>query len=307
MNTAAAPLPWQSEPWDRLMAAHAAGRLGQALLLAGPRGVGKRRFAAQLAAVLLCETVEDVKPCGTCRSCVQREAGLHPNLFRLEPAEDKRDIALDDVRDLQERLRLSSHYGQLKIAIVAPADALNANGVNALLKTIEEPPAGTHLVLVSERWRGLPATLRSRCQMIRFAPPPREAAMATLRERFPAATPGVLEPWLRAPLAAPEELGDSPWDSALAELRRGSIEPLKLTERKLARGEARAALERWLELGARGLRSAQTGAGTPLGSPGALQQLLDDCLEGLRALDENNASPALTLESVMIRWASNRG
>lgn len=300
-----APLPWLAERWTQVLGNLQAGRLGQALLLAGPRGVGKRAFAAKLAAVLLCEDAGE-KPCGSCRSCVQREAGSHPNLLRLEPAEDKRDIAIDDVRALQERLHLSSHYGQAKVAIVAPADALNAQGVNALLKTIEEPPANTHLVLVSERWRALPATLRSRCQILRFAPPPRAAALEFLRSRFPDAAPAALDPWLRAPLAAPDELEDSPWDGALAELRRGSLEPLKLTERKLGREEARAALERWLQLASRGLRDGQLG-GSPPGPPGALLRLIEDCFEGLRALQENNASPGLTLESVMIRWASWRG
>lgn len=299
------PLPWQAERWAQVLGNLEAGRLGQALLLAGPRGVGKRSFAAKLAAVLLCEAPSG-KPCGSCRSCVQREAGSHPNLMRLQPAEDKRDIAIEDVRDLQQRLQLSSHYGQSKVAIIAPADALNANGVNALLKTIEEPPAGTHLVLVSERWRALPPTLRSRCQMLRFAPPPRAAALAYLKQRFPAATDAALEPWLRAPLAAPEELEESPWDAALGELRRGSLEPLKLTERKLSREDARAALERWMAQAARNLREAQLGRAA-VGPGPALVRLVDDCIEGLRALQENNASPALTLESVMIRWASWRG
>jgi len=132
-----APHAWQQERWAQVRGAHAAGRLAHALLLAGPRGAGKDHFAAGLAGFLLCEAPEAArKPCGDCRSCVQIAAGAHPNLMRLAPAEDKRDIAIDDVRDLLDRLHLSSHYGQAKVAIVSPADALNAGGANALLKTI---------------------------------------------------------------------------------------------------------------------------------------------------------------------------
>src|SRR5436853_7934969 len=123
------PLPWQRERWQRLLTVIAEQRLAHALLLAGPRGAGKAHFANGLAAFLLCESKEQ-RPCGTCRSCVQVAAGSHPNLMRLAPAEDKRDIAIDDIRALLERLQLSSHYGQAKVAIVDPADALNVSGVN---------------------------------------------------------------------------------------------------------------------------------------------------------------------------------
>lgn len=277
-----APLPAaQQALWTRILEAHRVGRLAHALLLAGPRGAGKSGFAARLASWLLCESADSrQKPCGSCRSCVQIAAGLHPNLMRLAPAEDKRDIAIEDVRELLERLQLSSHYGQAKVAIVEPADALNASGVNALLKTIEEPPSNTHVLLVSERWRALPATLRSRCQILRFAKP-------------------------RAAGGAQDE---SEWGKALAEAGEGRLSALRAAQ-GLKRDEAQRGLEAWLRTGTAWLEAlAAPGRGTPPPrgvSVEAVNRLLDDTLEALRAL-ERNGNPALLMESIMIRL-SQRG
>lgn len=303
------PLPWQQDRWQRVIEAVAAERLGHALLLAGPRGVGKGHFAHGLAGYLLCEGAQ--KPCGECRSCVQLAAGVHPNLLRLAPAEDKRDIAIDDIRALLERVTLSSHYGQAKVVIVEPADALNASGVNALLKTIEEPPPRTHVLFVAERWCALPPTLRSRCQILRFAPPPAPQALAWLKAQHPAATEPALRPLLRAPLLAAARLEAEAaerreeWGRALLELLEGRVTPLRLTQ-GLKREAAQAALEQWLTQASGALASTlvperAAGAALPRGArPEVLQRLLDDLVEGLRAL-ERNASPALLVESIMIR------
>lgn len=274
------PQPWQQERWSQVRGAHAAGRLAHALLLAGPRGTGKNDFAAGLAAYLLCEGTDAARrPCGGCRSCVQLAAGTHPNLMRLAPAEDKRDIAIDDVRDLLDRLHLSSHYGQAKVAIVSPADALNANGANALLKTVEEPPPATHILFVAERWRALPATLRSRCQIVRFARP-------------------------RATDPAP----DDDWSRALAEACEGKLQALRLAQ-GLKRDAAQQGLETWLRTATawlRGLAAPGQGHAPPRGvTAEALGRLVDEALEALRAL-ERNGNPSLLVESIIIR-ASRRG
>jgi DNA polymerase-3 subunit delta' len=276
------PQPWQQERWQQVRAAQAGGRLAHALLLAGPRAAGADHFATGLAAFLLCEAAEaGRKPCGECRSCVQLAAGTQPNLMRLAPAEDKRDIAIDDVRDLIDRLHLSSHYGQAKIAIVSPADALNASGANALLKTVEEPPPATHVLFVAERWRALPATLRSRCQILRFAPPR---------------------------LWAPEGEGASEWSRALADAAGGKPQALRIAH-GLKRDTAQQGLETWLHTATGWLRAlAAPGGGAPppagLGAD-AVARLCDDTLEALRAL-ERNGNPSLLVESIIIRL-SQRG
>jgi DNA polymerase-3 subunit delta' len=278
----ASPRPWQQERWQQVRRAHADGRLAHALLLAGPRAADADHFASSLAAWLLCEAAEAPrKPCGECRSCVQIAAGAHPNLMRLAPAEDKRDIAIDDVRDLLDRLHLSSHYGQAKIAVISPADALNAAGANALLKTVEEPPPKTHLLFVAERWRALPATLRSRCQIVRFASP---------------------RAW------TPEGEGAAEWSRALAEAAEGKLQALRIAQ-GLKRDAAQQGLETWLHTATGWLRAlAAPGGGAPpphgLGAD-AVGRLCDDTLEALRAL-ERNGNPSLLVESIIIRL-SQRG
>jgi DNA polymerase III subunit delta' len=316
------PLPWQGERWGRIAAAIDGGRLAHALLLAGPRGVGKRHLAHGLAARLLCEAPPGHKPCGECRSCLQLAAGSQPNALVLSPdgllccaldparregaiplwQPDKdsarRDIAVDGIRELIARLALAGHYGQSKVAIIEPADGLNPAGANALLKTIEEPPPATHLVLVSERWRALPATLRSRCQILRLAPPPAAAALAWLRQRHPGLPEAALRPLARTPLLEPAtaEAAEThqAWGRALADALEGR--PSLRIAQGLKRGDAQRGLELWLAEGTARLRADH-------GRPGAaalLQQLLDDTLEALRALDRNG-NPTLLVESIMIR------
>lgn len=275
------PHAWQQDRWQQVRRAHADGRLAHALLLAGPRAAGADHFATGLASWLLCESADAArKPCGECRSCVQVAAGAHPNLMRLAPGEDKRDIAIDDVRDLIDRLHLSSHYGQAKIAVVSPADALNASGANALLKTVEEPPPATYVLFVAERWRALPATLRSRCQILRFAPP---------------------RAW------APEGEGAAEWSRALADAAEGRLQALRIAQ-GLKRDSAQFGLETWLHTATAWLRALATpGRGAAPRGLGAeaVARLCDDTLEALRAL-ERNGNPSLLVESIIIRL-SQRG
>jgi DNA polymerase-3 subunit delta' len=305
-----APLPWQQERWSQVRQAHAGGRLAHALLLAGPRGVGKGHFAAGLASYLLCESAEAARrPCGACRSCVQIAAGLHPNLMRLQPAEDKRDIAIDDVRDLLDRLHLSSHYGQAKLAIVEPADALNASGANALLKTVEEPPPATHLIFVAERWRALPATLRSRCQILRFGPPAEAQSLAWLKQQHPRRAEAELRALARTPLLATGEEpdGSAEWGRALADACEGRMQALRIAQ-GLKRDEAQRGLEAWLRTAGgwlRALAAPGRGPAPPSGLDAATAgRVLDDTLDALRAL-ERNGNPSLLVESIMIRLSQS--
>ena len=309
-------LPWQQAQWQQLTTNFAHGRLAHALLLAGPRGVGKGHFARTFAAFMLCEAQGSqvaAKPCGQCRSCIQVESGVHPNLLLLTPQEEKREIAIDDVRALIERLHLTSHYGQVKVAIITPAESLNTSSVNALLKIIEEPPAATHLLLVAERWRALPATLRSRCQLLRFAPPAAGEGLTWLKSHYPQQSHDTLQPLARSPMLAltalePEVVeARAEWGRALAELVRiqaGSLPSLKLAQ-GIKREAAQFGLECWLQTGAAWLKQLLAPAASSARLPEGLQaatisQLLADVLAGLRGL-ERNGNPALIVESIMIR------
>lgn len=237
------PLPWQREVWATVAAAIRDRRLGHALLIAGPDGAGTGHFAACIAAALWCRQPDaDGSGCGRCTDCVQVASGAHSGYFVVGVLEDKRDISIAQVRELGERLSMTQHDGRAKVAIIEPADALNVNGINALLKTIEEPTPGSHLLLVSSRPQALAATLRSRCQRLRIAVPERDAALAWLRERRDGSTDDArlakaLDHAFGAPLKAAELLdGDGiaqrdDWARTMLDLAAGRGEVSGTAER----------------------------------------------------------------------------
>ncbi|HEY2862757.1 MAG TPA: DNA polymerase III subunit delta' [Casimicrobiaceae bacterium] len=177
-------------PWHRELATAALqqrARWPQALLIAGRRGLGKRGLALHFARALLCETpLPDGDPCGICHSCVYVAAGTHPDMRLIEPVLVDEDgnitvvdaITVDRIRELTAFTYLSTHRHRAKVAVVVPAEAMNAAAANALLKTLEEPPADTYLMLVSHHPARLPATIVSRCQRL-LVPEPDAAAAAT--------------------------------------------------------------------------------------------------------------------------------
>ncbi|MGD0518499.1 MAG: AAA family ATPase [Thermoguttaceae bacterium] len=157
------------------------GRLGSSFLFAGPAGIGKRSFAVKFAQALLCEKhpEEALDPCEHCPGCIQVIAGTHPDFQLVAKPDDKSFIPLELlIGDKEHRRReglchhiaLKPRAGGRKIAVIDDADYLNAEGANALLKTLEEPPPRSLLILIgASPARQLP-TIRSRCQLIRFQP-----------------------------------------------------------------------------------------------------------------------------------------
>ncbi len=155
----------------------AVGRLPHALLCCGPSGLGKQVFAERLAQALLCHSPgPDGSPCGLCRSCHLFLGGSHPDYIQVKPAEAGKPIKVDQVRELAVFMGYTSSGSSYKIALLNPAERMNVNAANSLLKTLEEPPAGSLLLLVTATPARLPATVRSRCQkLVLQAPTPREA------------------------------------------------------------------------------------------------------------------------------------
>ena len=178
-----APYPWLEASWQQLCQARVQGRMPHALLLSGPRGVGKRDFAQALARALLCrEPDADGQACGQCQPCRQWQTGSPPDFLRVEPEEEGKAIKVDQVRGLCAELSLTSHGGGYKVALLQPAERMNVNAANSLLKTLEEPTDNTVLLLVTERPAQLPATIRSRCQQLAFPAPERELALGWLQQ-----------------------------------------------------------------------------------------------------------------------------
>ena len=164
-----ADLIGHAKPLESIRAALANGRLHHAYLFVGPEGVGKHTIARALAQAVHCsELTGDY--CGRCVNCASIIDGNHPDVRSVQPLPGKKEISIQQVRELERELRFRSFTGKRKIAIVDPADLMNVAAQNALLKTLEEPPDHSLIVLITPNGGGLLPTLRSRCLRLAFAP-----------------------------------------------------------------------------------------------------------------------------------------
>jgi DNA polymerase-3 subunit delta' len=162
------------------------GRVPNSLLFAGQESIGKRRFALEFARAFIClNRAESGEACGRCRSCLRAERftfpkpddrdehkkvifSEHPDIGTVIPY--KRNILVDAVRDLEREANFRPFEAAARFFIIDEADKMNPEAANALLKTLEEPPAASHIFLVSSRPDALLPTIRSRVQILRFAP-----------------------------------------------------------------------------------------------------------------------------------------
>ncbi|MDB5311126.1 MAG: polymerase subunit delta [Gemmataceae bacterium] len=167
----------------------ARGRLGQAYLLVGPDGIGKRLFATELAKALLCERPPaPFVACDHCPSCAQVQAGTHPDVFHLCTPDGKHELPVAEMRGFCTQMAFKPTRGIWKVGIVEDADDFNEESANCFLKTLEEPPPGSLLLLLATGTdRQLP-TILSRCQVVRFSPLRPEEIRAVLADQ------GVVDP-----------------------------------------------------------------------------------------------------------------
>lgn len=183
---------WGQAPWRRCMRRLQAGAFPHAALVFGEAGLGAAEFARRLAQALLCETPAE-PPCGECRACRLWRAGAHPDFYAVEPEKEGGDIRVEQIRDMFDFLVIARHYARAKLILIPEAERMNRAAANALLKPLEEPPAGAVFVLATRRLFMLPATIRSRCQIIRLAPPARDDAVAWLAAAAGLAAPAAAE------------------------------------------------------------------------------------------------------------------
>jgi DNA polymerase-3 subunit delta' len=178
-------LPWLAGAQQRLRAALAAGRLPHSLLLLSVPGLGAEQLANWITALALCDS-HDPRPCGACASCRLLRSDSHPDYYVVRLEEEAQQIKVDQIRGLMESLALKSYRGGLKVGVIEGAEALNANGANAFLKTLEEPTADTILIMIARPSHRLPATVASRCLRLTLRPPSTEGAVAWLEAAAPA-------------------------------------------------------------------------------------------------------------------------
>jgi DNA polymerase III subunit delta' len=177
-------LPWLQDSQQQLRHALSAQRLPHSLLLLSAPGLGAEQLTHWMTALALCEA-PGRRPCGVCASCQLLRADSHPDVHVVRLEEDAQQIKVDQVRELIESLSLKSYRGGFKLGIIESAEALNANGANAFLKTLEEPTANTLLVMIARPNHRLPATIASRCLRMTLRPPAKQVALAWLVANSP--------------------------------------------------------------------------------------------------------------------------
>lgn len=240
--------PWQMEIWRQLNSMRQ--NLPHALLFQGRKGVGKLEFARALAQGLLCETPQPSgEGCGKCLACGWFSQGNHPDFRSVEPealteSEDDKpvkgkkpshEIKIEQIRELAGLVSLSTHRNGMRVILIHPAEAMNSNAANALLKTLEEPPPQTLIMLVTHQAQFLLPTVRSRCLKLAFPVPSLEQSMDWLRRQGVADPAPLLAQAGYAPLAAQELSGDEVKElrqDFLSQLARPqSLDPIALAEK----------------------------------------------------------------------------
>ncbi len=306
--------PWFEAPREEVNAALAADRLAHGLLIHEDPGAGGLELARWIAQRVNCRTPARA-PCGECQECRWIAADQHPDVTRLSPEGDSTQILIQSVRDLSADLALTSHGSGYKVAIVAPAEAMNHFAANALLKTLEEPPKRTLVLLVTSQPSRLLPTLRSRCSRLRLAGPSREEAARYLETARGAG------PWIEALAATgagPFTLLDAD-PTALAQLRNdtiaslqdigsGNLQPPAVAER-WAKGELAirlSCLESWVTdriLESTSIRDVTHLSGAAL--PPKICRLFEfsDAIRDMRKLAHTPINKTMAVEALLWRWA----
>ncbi|WP_437881142.1 DNA polymerase III subunit delta' [Pseudomonas sp. LRF_L74] len=175
--------PWQENLWQQLASRQ---QYAHAYLLHGPAGIGKRDLAERLMARLLCHK-PGLDACGDCKGCHLLAAGTHPDRYELKPAEDKKTVGVDDIRELISFVSKTAQLGGRKVVLVAepPAEDMTLAASNALLKSLEEPAGETILLLLSHQPSRLLPTIKSRCVLQACPLPSRSQSEAFLKSRLP--------------------------------------------------------------------------------------------------------------------------
>jgi DNA polymerase-3 subunit delta' len=177
--------PWQDVQWERLISQMNSKKLPHALSLIGPSFIGKQNFAISFANFILCASPLKKTPCGKCKSCCLSRSGNHPDCIILKPDSKGKNINVESIRDLDTFSSQTSQQGGWKVVIICPAESMNINAANALLKTLEEPKEKTLIMLVCHDSSRLLTTIKSRCQNLIFPVPNRTKVKFWLKKKLP--------------------------------------------------------------------------------------------------------------------------
>ncbi|HAN69515.1 MAG TPA: DNA polymerase III subunit delta' [Halieaceae bacterium] len=306
------PLPWQAQAWAHLQEQISRQQLPHALLFAGPAGVGKERLALALARYLLCHQPVAGHNCGECRACRYSQSGSHGDFRWLQPEGTSKVIRIEQVREAVAFVYRTAGFGARKVVVLTPAERMSNSAANALLKGLEEPSEDTHLILVAQRLQGMPATVRSRCQLVKLPLPPGDQCIPWLQQVTgdEASATELLELAGGVPLQAEHLYNDGGAEplreqrKLLGDLARGKVN-VPLVAARLGQQDLAQAL-RDIALFLHVYLCRQEQAGLRRARP--LFQLLDR-MQALQAAIAagSNPNPQLALESVLISFADGFG
>ncbi|MCB1665714.1 MAG: DNA polymerase III subunit delta' [Pseudomonadales bacterium] len=178
-------LPWHNSAWQQAQTQLEAGQFSHATLISAGADTGKRHFALMLAQRILCRSPQQGFACGACVSCKLNAAGNNPDLMLVAPEEKSKIIKVDQIRELKKYIETTSHALGKRIIVLDTAEHLNVNGANALLKSLEEPPADVVFLLLSDRPRSVLATISSRCVSLKLPAPDKQQALDWLQAQLP--------------------------------------------------------------------------------------------------------------------------
>ncbi|MCG6876730.1 MAG: DNA polymerase III subunit delta' [Betaproteobacteria bacterium] len=313
--------------------------LPHALLIQGRPGLGKTHLALGFAKRLLCEVAQGPElACGACPPCGWFERGNHPDFRLVQPdaliassgregadrseggeASTSKQIRIDQVRDLQAFLRIGTHRGGLRVALIRPAEAMNPSTANALLKSLEEPPPATLMLLVSSDPQRLLPTVRSRCQGVPVPVPDKRVASEWLASQGIANAEAALGFAGGAPLAAMEQADRADERAVLVGLlATPGLDPVRGAEQLL--GTALPDVVIWIQKWVYDLARVRAG-GDPRYHPGASEKIaglagradpirltrLANRIAEARAVAQHPLNPKLFLEDLLMQYRKLSG
>jgi len=240
--------PWQTKQMQTLLLMHQQNRMPHALLLSGPDGIGLKHFALVFVMRMLCLSNKQLDTaCGDCKSCELFNGKSHPDLYFIEPEEKGKTIKIEQIRKLIEYASNKSFSADTKIVVIKSADTMNRFAAPALLKTLEEPPEQTKIILLSHNPSRLPITIRSRCQRIDFKPIYDGKAVNWLNENLEPSEIAPATSLLHLSGGAPLKALELAADEQLLACRDKLIQNLDLLDKK--NGDPVKIAEYWYEIG----------------------------------------------------------
>ena len=165
------PYPWFTAVWEGFARQVEQDRLPHALLLVGQTGIGTLELARAMAQYLLCAAPRPGRSCGQCRACLLIQADSHPDLHWVGPEDGAQSIKIGQIREMTDFTNKTAQQGGRKLVVLSPAETMNINAANALLKSLEEPSGDCVYLLVTEQPAFLMATIRSRCSRVQIRTP----------------------------------------------------------------------------------------------------------------------------------------